>query len=84
MRQAFLQQINPTAPVQKGPKRGGPSLRTELLVGELDLDGLIGSFELNLRCHRLVNRACARRLRCFHLPPIIPQSVALFQLHAYG
>jgi hypothetical protein len=31
-----------------------------------------------------VNRACARRLRCFHLPPIIPQSVALFQLHGYG
>ena len=36
----------------KRTKTGGPSMRTELLVGELDLDGLIGSFELNLRCHR--------------------------------
>ena len=37
-------------------------MRAELLVGELDLDGLIGTFELNFRCHRLVSRACARRL----------------------
>jgi len=31
-----------------------------------------------------VIQACARRLRCFHLPPINPQSVALFQLHGFG
>jgi len=31
-----------------------------------------------------VIRACARGLRCFHLPPINPQSVAPFQLHEIG
>jgi hypothetical protein len=31
-------------------------------------------------CHR----ACARRLRCFHLPPISSQSAASFQLHRSG
>jgi hypothetical protein len=34
--------------------------------------------------HRLVNRACARRLRCFHIPPINSRSVASFQLHGSG
>ena len=33
-----------------------------LLVSELDLNGLIGGFELNFRCHRLVSWAWARRL----------------------
>src|SRR5882724_11153092 len=37
-------------------------MRAELLVGKLDLDGLIGTFKFNSRCHRLVSRACARRL----------------------
>src|SRR4051794_16945466 len=37
-------------------------MRAKLLVGKLDLDGLIGTFELNCWCHRLVRRACARRL----------------------
>jgi hypothetical protein len=55
-----------------------------LLVGELDLNGLAAAFEFNGAGHRLVNRACARRLRSFHSPPISSQSVALFQLHRYG
>src|SRR5439155_14037158 len=62
MRQAFFQQGNPPAPVQKGPKSCRPGVRAELLVSELDLNGLIGAFELNFRCHRLVSWACARRL----------------------
>src|SRR5438552_11959304 len=62
MRQAFFQQGNPPAPVQKGPKSCRPGVRAELLVSELDLNGLIGGFELNFRCHRLVSWACARRL----------------------
>jgi hypothetical protein len=32
----------------------------------------------------LVNRVSARRLCCFHLPPINPQSVASVQLHRYS
>src|SRR6266404_6325356 len=62
MRQASFQQCNPAASVQKAPKSCRPGMRTELLVAELDLDGLIGTFKLNFRCHRLVSRACARRL----------------------
>src|SRR6266567_7217930 len=62
MRQALFQQSNPPAPVQKGPKSCCPGVRAELLVGELDLNGLIGGFELYFRCHRLVSWACARRL----------------------
>src|SRR5437867_7956029 len=42
--------------------RGRCVVRAELLVGEFDLDGLIGTLELNFRCHRLVSRACARGL----------------------
>ncbi|MGA3145773.1 MAG: isoprenylcysteine carboxylmethyltransferase family protein, partial [Verrucomicrobiota bacterium] len=41
-------------------------------------------FELKCPSHRLVIRACARRLCCFHYPPINPQSVALLQLHRSG
>src|SRR2546428_2226379 len=62
MRQAFFQQGNPPAPVQKAPKSCRPGVRAELLVSELDLNGLMGGFELNFRCHRLVSWACARRL----------------------
>src|SRR5258707_14329051 len=62
MWQTYFQQGNPSAPMQEGPKSCRPGVRAELLVGELDLDGLMGAFELNLRCHRLVSRACARRL----------------------
>src|SRR5216684_4207883 len=62
MWQTFFQQGNPSAPMQEGPKSCCPGVRAELLVGELDLDGLMGAFELNLWCHRLVSRACARRL----------------------
>jgi len=51
--------------MQKRPERCRPGVRTELLVGEFDLDGLIGAFELNSRCHRLVSRACAHRLLVF-------------------
>ena len=40
-------------------------MRAKLLVGELDLNGLIGAFELNSLRHRLVSRACARRLFVF-------------------
>ena len=60
MRQAFFQQANPAAAMQKRPEGGRPRMRAELLVGELDLDGLIGALELNFRRHRLVSRACAR------------------------
>ena len=62
MRQASFQQPNPAAPVQKGPERCRPGVRAKLLIGELDLDGLIGAFELNSLRHRLVSRACAPRL----------------------
>src|SRR5260370_33093903 len=40
-------------------------MRAKLLVGELDLNGLIGAFELYSLCHRLVSRACAPRLFVF-------------------
>ena len=60
VRQAFLQQGNPARPVKEGPKSGRPGVRAEFLVGELDLNGLVGALELNLRCHRLVSGACAR------------------------
>src|SRR5882757_10163203 len=62
MWQTSFQQGNPSTPMQEGPKSCCPGVRAELLVGELDLDGLMGAFELNSRCHRLVSRACARRL----------------------
>src|SRR5713101_5102075 len=40
-------------------------MRAKLLVGELDLNGLIGAFELYSLRHRLVSRACAPRLFVF-------------------
>ena len=61
------------------PARGG-----KLLIGEADGDCLAVGFELKCLGHRLVIQACARRLRCFHLPPINPHSVAAFQLHGFG
>jgi hypothetical protein len=70
MRQASCQQADPAALVQESPKGGASSVRTQLLVGELDLDGLASALELNRRGHRLVHRADARRWRGFHLPPI--------------
>ena len=45
--------------MQKRPKRCCPGVRAQLLVGELDLNGLIGAFELNSLAHRLVSRAFA-------------------------
>jgi hypothetical protein len=81
MRQTAFQQLDPATLAQEGPERGRARVGTELLIGEADLDGLARAFELNVPGHRLVNRAYARRLRCFHLPPISSQSVALFQLH---
>jgi hypothetical protein len=59
-------------------------VRTELLVGELDLDGLAGALELDLFGHRLVKRAVARRLDCFHSPPFTSQTAAQRPLHRYG
>src|SRR5204862_8006583 len=47
MRQTFFQQTNPAAPMQIGPEGGRAGVRAELLVGKLDLDGLIGTLELN-------------------------------------
>jgi hypothetical protein len=70
--------------VQKRPESRGASVRAELLVGELDLDGLAGVFELDLLGYRLVKRAGARRLGCFHSPPFTSQTVAPFQLNRYG
>ena len=70
MRQTARQQFDPAALAQEGPERGRARVGTEPLVGETDLDGLARALELNVPSHRLVNRACARRLRCFHLPPI--------------
>ena len=63
------------------PEHGAARVRGKLLIGEADGDCLAVGFELQCPGHRLVIRACARRLRCFHLPPISSQSVALFQLH---
>ena len=60
MREAFFQQANPAAAVQEGPEGRRPRMRAELLIGELNLDGLIGALKLNLGRHRLVSRACAR------------------------
>src|SRR5829696_3342300 len=62
MGQTLFQQSNPPAAVQKRPKGCRPGVRAELLVGELDLNGLVGGLELNFGRHRLVSRACARRL----------------------
>src|SRR5436853_6627008 len=45
--------------MQKRPNRCCPGVRAQLLVGELDLNGLIGAFELNSLAHRLVSRAFA-------------------------
>src|SRR5208282_1363998 len=62
MRQTFLQQFNPAAPVEEGPEGCRPGMWAEFLVGKLDLYGLVGTFELNLGCHRWVSRAGARVL----------------------
>ena len=84
VRQATCDQFAPTAFVQERPERRRPRMRTELLVGELDLDGLARALELDLFGHRLVNRALALRLIRFHSPSISSHSVAPFQLHRYG
>ena len=84
VRQAARDQFAPPAPVQKRPKSRGASVGAELLVGELDLDGLAGAFELDLLGYRLVKRAGARRLGCFHSPPFTSQTVATFQSHGCG
>ena len=84
MRQASLQQTNPAAQLQERPKRGAAGVRAELLVGEVDLDRLAAPFDFNRISHRLVNRANAQRLRCFHSAPISSQSVAPWQLPRYG
>jgi len=84
MRQATGQQANPAALAQEGPESGTAGVGAQLLVGELDLDGLAAAFEFNGAGHRLVNRAGARGLCGYHSPLISSQSVALFQLHGYG
>ncbi len=43
--------------------------------------GAFGEIALTPEASHWVNRACARRLRCFHRPPITSQSVVSFQLH---
>jgi hypothetical protein len=45
---------------------------------------IASAFELKFPSHRLVNRACARRLLVFHSPTINSQSVVPFQLHGSG
>ena len=77
-------QLAPAALLQERPKRRAAGMRAELLVGELDLDGLTRALESDRASHRWVNRAGARRLVRFHSPPGSPPTVALFQLPRYG
>jgi hypothetical protein len=41
-------------------------MRAEPLLGELNGDCFTTAFKVKSLGHRLVNRACARRLCCFH------------------
>ena len=84
MRQALRHKLGPAAPVQERPERRRPGVRAELLVRELNLDGLTRAMEFDLFGHRLVIRAVALRLRFFHSPSVNPRTVACFQLHRYG
>jgi hypothetical protein len=84
LRQHSGQTLTPSLRTQPAPEHGAARVRGKLLIGEADGDCLAVGFELQCPGHRLVIRACARRLRCFHLPPINPQSVARFQLHGFG
>ena len=70
--------------LQPAPEHRAARVRRQPLLRKADGDCFAVGFELKCPGHRLVIRADARRLRCFHLPPINPQSVALFQLHHSG
>ncbi len=78
------QRLDPVQRPEPAPEGGAARVRGKPLVGELNGDCFAPGFELKSTGHRLVNRACARRLRCFHTPPISSQSVAPFQLHRSG
>jgi hypothetical protein len=84
MRQRGGQGFAPIQRMQPGPEQSAARVRGKLLIREADGDCLAVAFELKCPGHRLVIRARARRLRCFHTPPINPQSVAPFQLHGFG
>ncbi len=47
MRQALFQQPNPTAAMDKRPDRRRPRMGAELLIGEVDLNGLARAFKFN-------------------------------------
>jgi len=84
LRQGRSQTLTPVQRAQPAPEQGAARVRGKLLLREADGDCFAIGFELQCPSHRLVIRACARRLRCFHTPPINPQSVAPFQLHGFG
>jgi hypothetical protein len=84
MRQRRRQALAPVQRTQPAPEQGAAGVRGKLLLSEANGDCFAVGFELKCPGHRLVIRACARRLCCFHLPPINPQSVASFQLHGFG
>jgi hypothetical protein len=84
MWQRFGHALDPVQRTQPTPEGGAAGMWRDTLVRELDEDCLTFRFELKSPSHRLVNRACARRLRCFHQPPITSQSMASLQLHGSG
>ena len=84
MRQGRGQTFAPVQPMQPAPEDRAARVRGERLLCELNGDCLAVAFELQCPGHRWVIRAWARRLRCFHRPPVNPQSVAPFHLHGFG
>ena len=72
-RNSFLRAL-----MQKRPERCRARMRAQLLLGELDLDRLAHTFELDFFGHRSVNRAFALRSIRFHSPSIGSQAVAPF------
>ena len=84
VRQAARDPLAPAAKVQERPERRRARVRAQLLVGELDLDGLARALESDRAAHRRVNRADARGLLCFHPPPVSSPTAAPFRLHRIG
>ena len=66
MGQRVGQRLDPARGMQPAPERGAAGMRAEPLIGKLDRDCFAPAFKVKSLGHRLVNRACARRLCCFH------------------
>ncbi len=84
MRQGRRPPFAPILLMQPDPERGAACVRIKPLPDDLNGDCLATALELQCPGHRLVNRACARRLRVFHYPPITSQTVASSHLHGFS